>query len=209
MPAQRTAIGHRLTLEILRLGTGREKDLQSLLSRCQKSDQHAWSELVEHFQSLVYSIPKRMGLSDDDSSDVFQNTFLALHRSLDRIENAQTLPKWLSVTASREALRQQRFKAKGGQQESEERTLDEIVADEESSAEDMAVSSVEASLVRQGLAKLADKCRQLLELLFVQDDVSYQEISETLGIPMGAIGPTRARCLEKLRKSLEGTGLFG
>jgi RNA polymerase sigma factor (sigma-70 family) len=186
----------------------RDVDLDDLLRRCRRGDERAWGTLVAHFQNLVYSIPRRMGMTEEDSGDVFSNTFLALLKSLDRIENAKTLPKWLSVTASRECLRHKRFRARGGEQEGEERGLDEIVADEEASAEENAVISVEADLVRQGLSKLNEKCRNLLALLFLEEDVSYQDVSDRLGIPMGAIGPTRSRCLDKLRQELASEGFF-
>ena len=80
-------------------------DVARLLEACKRGDQQAWSRLVEQYSNLVYSVPSRMKLNADDCSDVFQATFLALSSSLDRIEHAVALPKWLAVTASREALR--------------------------------------------------------------------------------------------------------
>ncbi|MFI5385098.1 MAG: RNA polymerase sigma factor, partial [Fimbriimonadales bacterium] len=82
--------------------------MDDLVRRCLKRDHEAWSRLIGRFQGLVYSIPKRYGLSEEDASDVFQTTFQALLRNLDRIEDAKVLPKWLAVTASRESLRLKR-----------------------------------------------------------------------------------------------------
>jgi RNA polymerase sigma factor (sigma-70 family) len=187
---------------------GREgEDLEKLLARCRKRDQRAWAQLVERFQSLVYSIPRRMGLSADDCEDVFQSTFSAFYQALDRIESGQAMPKWFAVTATRTALR---LKRASGQttQFNEAVTLDELVAEEERSAEQQAVKSQQGELVRAGIAGLPDKCRQLLTLLYFDDEKSYQDISEAMGMPMGAIGPNRARCLDRLRRVLESHG-FG
>jgi RNA polymerase sigma factor (sigma-70 family) len=84
--------------------------------------------------------------------------------------------------------------------------LDTLVANEERSAEDTAVDAERADLLRRLTGELNDRCRDLLTMLYLADDPSYQDIAEKLGMPMGAIGPTRARCLEKLRKKLEEAG---
>lgn len=186
-------------------------DLSRLLSRCRKGDARAWGEMVDRFQAFVYSIPKRMGLGEEDAADVFQATFIALHRSLDRLESAAALPKWLAVTASREAIRVNRLKQRAPiseNQGADERTLDEIVADEDRNAEEIAVSSCEAHLIRVAIARLNDRCAKLLKALYLDNDPAYQEISDRLRIPMGAIGPTRARCLDKLRRELAEEGFF-
>src|SRR5699024_5381877 len=80
-------------------------DLEILVAKCRRKDSRAWGQFVEQFQNLVYSIPRRYGLSSDDCNDVFQSTFQALVNHLDRIESPATLPRWLAVTASRESLR--------------------------------------------------------------------------------------------------------
>lgn len=179
--------------------------LDRLLQKCRKGDQKAWSEIVDGFQRLVYSIPKRMGLSDDEAGDVFQITFTALYRYLDRIESAQTLPKWLSVTASREAIRIKRMRSPSI--DLGDMTLDEIVADEEQSAERTAVDAEQSESLWQGVGDLDPRCKELLTSLYA-NELSYTEISENVGIPIGAIGPTRSRCLEKLRKILTKKGFF-
>ncbi len=183
--------------------------LERILERSRKGDQRAWAELVERFQKLVYSIPRQMGLSTDDAADVFQSTFFALLKNLDRIENSATLPKWLSVTASRECLRILRTSGKTttlGDQEG--MTLDELVADEEASAEDHALISERRYEVSAALEKIPERCRKLLGMLYGDDEKEYKEIAEELSMPIGAIGPTRARCLDKLRAVLEMIGFF-
>jgi len=150
---------------------------------------------VSEFQRLVYSIPKRAGLSDSDCDDIFQATFLALFRNLDRIEDGQSLPRWLAVTCTREMYRVQRLARPTVGNE----TLEQIVADEEASAESSALQAVQADELQSALKKLGGRCEQLLRMLYF-DESSYQEIVERLKIAIGAIGPTRARCLDKLRR---------
>lgn len=183
-------------------------NLVKLLQRVRSGDQRAWNELVESFQRLVYSIPRRMGLSEEDSADVFQTTFLALYRNLDRIEDPRTLPKWLSVTASRESLRVKRISSRTTTLSDDAPSLDEILVSEEASAESNAIAATQNEQVNKALDGLQERCRELLRMLYSEDDISYEDISSQLGIPIGSIGPTRARCLEKLRKNLEGGGFF-
>ena len=186
---------------------GSGDDLDRLLERCKRSDGEAWSSLVERFKGLVYSVPKRMGLNDDDAADVFQHTFQALYSNLDRIDNPQYLPRWLAVTASRESIRLRRIQARvpvGG----DAMDLEQVLADDERSAEETSIASTQAEEVRKALGRMAERCRTLLTLLFLEEENSYQAISEQVGIPVGAIGPTRARCLAKLREMLGGEGFF-
>jgi RNA polymerase sigma factor (sigma-70 family) len=183
-------------------------DLDRLVERCKRQDSEAWGHLVQRFQSLVYSIARRYRLNDEDASDVFITTFQALLRSMDRIESAQTLPKWLSVTASRECLRIKRIQGRTFNPEDQGFTLDDVVADEEASAESNALAAIESDELRSAILAMAEKCRKLLTLLYIEEDVSYQEISEQLAMPVGAIGPTRARCLSKLRRDLQSSGFF-
>lgn len=180
-----------------------------LLERCKRGDEAAWSKMVERFSNLVYSVPARMKLGADDCADVFQATFLALNRGMDRIENAVALPKWLAVTASREALRLKRTsKNYTTSADFESLDLEAMVEDEEAGAEAMAFKSVEAEVVRSAVSKLPTKCRTLIEALFLEGDVPYAEVSERTGVPIGGIGPTRARCLDKLRQILVDRGFF-
>ena len=150
-----------------------------------------------------------MKMNSDDCADVFQATFIALSGSLTRIENAVALPRWLAVTASREALKLKRVSQRSvGSTSLDELDLDSLVAAEEKRADEMAVEAANAHMVRSALDKLPERCRGLLTLLFLEEGHSYNEISEKSGVPIGAIGPTRARCLEKLKKILGEVGFF-
>ncbi|MCW5943898.1 MAG: RNA polymerase sigma factor [Fimbriimonadaceae bacterium] len=182
-------------------------DLQRLLARCRRGDSRAWSELIERFRSLVYSIPRRMGMGEDDAGDVFQATFVALYRSLHAIEDGQALPKWVATTAARESYRVRRLSGRYVTVDDDARALDEVLQDDEERADETAIRASEADWVRQGVRGLGAQCRDLLTALYVEG-LAYQEVVTALGIPIGSIGPTRARCLEKLRRTLEAEGFF-
>lgn len=178
------------------------------MRRCRAGDERAWSALIQHFQAFVYSIPRRMGLSSDECGDVFQATFVALYKNLDRVDSEQSIPKWLAVTASREAYRVLRARRSSQTADVSSETLEAVLADE---SETIGVQLEQAELARtvqKGLSGIPERCRKLLQLLYSSDDVPYTEISEQMGLPVGSIGPTRARCLQKLRDMLEPLGFF-
>ncbi len=183
-------------------------DLESLVRKCIAGDGRAWSELVEQFQNLVYSVSRRMRLTEEDAGDVFQTTFLALFRNLDRIESVATLPKWLTVTATRESYRLMNSRYAKTTTNQGDTDLDAVLADEDHCVEEQIELAATGEALRQGLERLKEKCRELLTMLYIEEDVSYQEVSDRLSLPMGSIGPTRARCLDKLRSILAKDSFF-
>lgn len=186
-----------------------QSELAGWVARSIAGDESAWGRLVDHFQSLVYSIPKRIGLSAEDCDDVFQTTFLALHKNLDKIQDSFAIAKWLSVTATRESLRIKKLSSRSLTVSSDTKTLDETLADIEATAEEGVIKAVEADIVRKSVLNLPEKCRELLSKLFFDDQTSYEQIALDMNIALGSIGPTKARCLEKLRSILEKSGFFG
>lgn len=181
-----------------------DSELDRLLERSRRGDAEAWSALVGRLQGLVYSVPRRYRLGEDDAADVFMASFQALHRNLDRVESGRALPRWLATTAARECLRILRSKDRT----TTEVPLEEIVANEDVDAEREAVRADDAYRVRSALARMAPRCRDLLSALYAEEEASYAEVASRVGIPVGAIGPTRARCLEKLRRTMEAEGFF-
>lgn len=186
--------------------TKETQELQSLLERCRRPDSAAWAILVKRFEGLVYSVARKYRLNTDDASDMFQATFTALYRNLNTIHHGAVLPKWLSITASREAQRLYRLSNRNESYDA--LSLDEILADQDLVAEQDAVQSIHAESVRKALTTLATRCRELLIGLYLDEATDYASVSQKTGIPIGAIGPTRARCLEKLRKNLQKLGFF-
>jgi RNA polymerase sigma factor (sigma-70 family) len=179
---------------------------QRLVERCRAGDARAWDRLIEKYRVLVFSVPRRMGLNEEDSADVFQQVFVSLYQNIDRIVDGGSVPRWLAVTASRESLRHLRARSRAAV--SGDNSLDDLIASETATAEAEALRAVQSETLWQAVERLGGRCAPLLRLLFTNEEVSYEALSKSLGIPVGAIGPTRARCLEKLRKLLEKEGFF-
>lgn len=180
-----------------------------LVAKSVKGDERAWEKLVREFQNLVWAIPLRMGLSKELSGDVFQESFIQLYKNLDRIGAPEAIPKWLAVTTARNAVRAKRLNAElHVSTDLEGGTLDELVASEEASAETIAISSLFADDLRRLVRNMTGKCGRLLWALFFEEHEGYEAVAQAVRMPVGAIGPTRARCLEKLRQTLDERGLL-
>jgi len=183
----------------------------AVVARCLAGDAAAWNALVQRFAGLVHSVPLRHGLSPMEVDDVGQEVFLALARHLDQIENPEALPAWLLITARRLSWRTVQKR----RQEINLAGDDSTDASEQSRDTSLQMPGMETLLagwqrqeaLRSGLRRLDAKCRSLLSLLFLdQQEPSYAEICAQLSIPIGSIGPTRTRCLGKLRSILDGLG---
>jgi len=185
----------------------RKDDLDLLLERCRKHDSAAWGTLVERFQALVFSIARRYGLGADDAADVLQITFSRLIKNLDRIEAGAVLPRWLGVTAANESLRMLRTRGRYTDLEQAGQTLDELVAHEEADAHEKAAEADQARIIRDTVDGMPAKCRDLLTLLYLEE-IPYEEVADRLGLALGSIGPTRARCLQKLKQGLDRVRFF-
>lgn len=176
----------------------------ALVHACREGDESAWEELVKRYQRLVFSIPRRAGLDEAISADVFQHVFSTLLNKLDQINDPSKVRAWLITTARRETWRISRLQTitisiDGDEQD--EGSFD--LPDEQPLPEEIIQRLEEQQLVRIALAELGDPCRQLLELLFYStQQQSYESIAAALNMPVGSIGPTRVRCLQKLRNTL-------
>lgn len=161
-----------------------------LIERCLKDDQAAWKELVVRYQRLVYSIAHVFCSNPEDVSDVFQQVWLELFQQLADLRNVEALPAWLMTVTRRRSYAV--LHARYGSE-----PLEEDIPDV---SEQLACVEREHSLERV-LEQLPDRCRRLIDLLYFDvSEPSYSQISQTMGMPEASIGPTRARCLEKLRK---------
>ncbi len=174
-------------------GTRRLSEHQLLL-RCQLGDEGAWRCVVERYERLVYSIPLQHGLSASDAADVAQATFSALLRGLVGIEEPERLASWLGTVARRESQRLM----------NRTRRAVPVAQVADRADDDSATQRIDDMIwLENGLARLDDRCRRLLSALYLDPrEPSYARIADELQLPIGSIGPTRARCLEKLHKLL-------
>jgi RNA polymerase sigma factor (sigma-70 family) len=168
-----------------------------LVNRAAKGDKHARDALVERFIPLIWSICRRYRLGDADSEDVCQNVWLRLADQLDKIRDS-ALPGWLAATTRRECLRVLRT---GHGQQAARYVLDaEVIADERAGTAEQELTAERHAALREAFAALPPSGQRLIALLLEDPPVPYAQISARLGIPVGSIGPTRRRCLDKLRR---------
>jgi RNA polymerase sigma factor (sigma-70 family) len=171
----------------------------ALVARAAEDDHDAWDELVERYAPLVWAICTRYQLSRDDVEDVGQSVWLLLVEQLSKLREPAALPGWLATTTRRECLRvltaARKSQLAGG-------TLDDAppFADDTAIDQELLIAERNAAL-RAAFAELPPHGQRLLAMLFRDPPCSYAEISATLGIATGSIGPKRARYLERLRQS--------
>ncbi|GIH89801.1 RNA polymerase sigma factor [Planobispora siamensis] len=168
----------------------------ALVVRAREGDQDAWNELVDRYAPLVWSICRRYGLARTDIDDVAQNVWLRAVGQLKALREPAALPGWLATTTKHECSRVFRARRR---QEGTEQPLDfEMTPDDESKLIEQELEAAERNAVlRAAFAELSATCQQIL--LLRMEGVPYEEIGARLGMSIGSIGPTRARCLEKLR----------
>jgi len=176
---------------------------RELLLACQSGDEAAWEALINRYQRLIYAIPRRAGLDDDESADVFQEVFTTLFQKLDSIDQPERLHAWLVTTARRKTWRCIAKQRETVSLEDDEQEFLNLPADQPLAEAEM-LKLEEQHGIRAAVAALDERCRKLITMLFYQADVpAYAEIAASLGTSEGSIGPTRARCLEKLQRLLE------
>jgi RNA polymerase sigma factor (sigma-70 family) len=184
----------------------------TLILACRRGDSEAWAALIARYQKLIYAIPRRAGLDEDQCADIFQQTFQTLFEHLDRIDQPERVRAWLVTTAKRatERLQQRnaRWQALPESNEAEgDETPQQEWLDPAPLPEEVITQLEDQHLVRTGVAALEERCRRLLTMLFYDpQQLPYAEIAAQIGIPTGSIGPTRNRCLQKLRSLLQEIG---
>lgn len=182
---------------------------EALLAACRQGDAAAWEQLVTRYKQLVFAVPLRAGLDRELAADVFQHVFATLVEKLHQIEHPERIRAWLVTTARRETLRLRR-RDRGGQTSLDNPPWEGEVQQpaDDPLPDDVVLQLEEQHLVRSSLAALGGRCRQLLALLFYRSEPApYAEIAAVLNISEGSIGPTRARCLQKLLALLEKAGM--
>lgn len=183
-----------------------DTDLNDLVQRARDGQDEAWEQLVECFSGLVAAIARSFRLSPSDAADIAQTTWLRLFESIDRIRQPLALGAWIATTARRECLRLLR----AGDREVPSEDLDRC-AEQRAFAvpEHRMLRAEERSTVRAAVCELPDRHRHLLSTMLTSPTPSYQAISDTLDMPVGSIGPTRVRALERLRRDPQILALAG
>lgn len=178
--------------------------LTELINAAGAGDERAWRMLVARYRGLVWSVVNSYRLEGADAADVVQTTWLRLVQHIGRIHQPPALGGWLVTTARRECLRALRLA--GREQPTDEQYL-EMAGPPESDPQAHVVSAETDRVLWESVDRLPPRCRNLLRLLMADPRPSYRDISASLNMPIGSIGPSRARCLACLRRTMVGTAL--
>ena len=180
---------------------------EALILACRRGDAAGWEALSVRYRRLIYTVGRRAGLDREQAADVCQNVFAILAEKLDRIEHPAKISAWLVTTARREALSlRRRERAVGISIDDDEHEAD-VLTDDTLLPDELILRLEAQNKVDTAVAVLDERCRRLLTFLFYRPDPApYAEIAAALAIPEGSIGPSRARCLRKLRRILDDLG---
>jgi RNA polymerase sigma factor (sigma-70 family) len=174
-------------------------DASSCFRRWLDGDQAGLDELVATMTPVLWHVVRAYRLSQDSAEDVIQTTWLALVRRRDNIEDAQAVGGWLTMTARREAWRVSQKSSRAVPVEDSEF---ETRLPAQRSAESEAVQHDDEDRLWLAVATLNERCQRLLRIVAFEHRPDYKAVAESLDMPIGSIGPTRSRCLAKLRAAL-------
>jgi RNA polymerase sigma factor (sigma-70 family) len=162
-------------------------------------DPSAWDELVARLQRVAWRTIAGFDLSEEDRKDAFAGTFFRLYERLGTIREPAKLPGWVATTARNEVLALLRARRRDTPVDLDDQHLPAVDSDPAARLLDLELHEA----LHGGLARLSAACRQLLHLLTIDPPLSYAEVGDVLDLPHGSIGPTRQRCLDRLRETPE------
>jgi len=173
--------------------------LLDLVARAKGGDTQAWDALIERYDALIWSICRKHRLGQSDADDVRQSVWLRLVDQLDKLREPAALPGWITTTTRRECGRVVRA-AYGPRAVVYALDADGLPDQRTETADQALLEAERHAAVREAFTFLPAEGQQLIAMLTADPPVPYVEISARLGIPVGSIGPTRSRCLAKMRR---------
>ena len=177
--------------------------LERLVTDCLKGSDQAWSDLIDRYTNLIYSIPIKLGMYEE-AADIFQAVCLDLLGGLARLREPQALPKWLMQACYHRCLQYRRKAEKYLPLATE---VHEGIESEQPVPAEMLAELEKEQMVRDAVAQLNPRCERMVRMLFFENPPRpYQDVARELGLATGSIGFIRGRCLSKLRKQLEKMG---
>ena len=174
-----------------------EDGFEDLAQAALAGDQAAWDQLVARLQKVAWRAIAGFDLSPEDRKDAFAGTFFRLYERLGTIREPAKLPGWVATTARNEVLTLLRARRRDLPMPLEDEHLPPIEPEPASHLLQLELSEA----LHRGLARLSAACQQLLQLLTLDPPLSYAEVGDLLDLPHGSIGPTRQRCLDRLRQT--------
>lgn len=186
-----------------RMSSGTWSDAR-LVKECLSGSEEAWTRLIEKYKALIYSVPVRYGLPEQEASEVFQATCVELLQRLPELRKPRALPKWLTLVAHHQCYR---WKLQQQRLVSRDAEPDLPVPKTPAIAETLLQQTQEEQMLREALAGLSPQCRRLTAMLFFETPPRpYSEVAAELGLETGSIGFTRQKCLQRLRRRLDELG---
>jgi RNA polymerase sigma factor (sigma-70 family) len=171
-----------------------------LVKECLSGNEEAWSQLIDKYKALIYSIPVKYDLSRQEAADVFQATCMELLQRLPELRDPRALPKWLMQVAHHECYRLKRSNQRVVSRDAEPGLPE---PETPAIAESLVQQTQEEQFLREAMMSLTPQCRRLVELLFFETPSRpYSEVAAELGLAVGSIGFTRQKCIERLRRQL-------
>jgi len=176
--------------------------LAALVSEAREGSEDAIGQIVTELSPLLWQVARAAGLNSSDAEDVLQTIWLRLLAHLDDIHTPAALTGWLVTSARREAWR---MRSADRRQVPAEQDWLAAIPDPRPSAEDLVASDDQGRELWAAFARLSPRCQELLRIVAFARRPDYVAIAVALGMPQGSIGPTRGRCLAKLRMLLTAT----
>jgi RNA polymerase sigma factor (sigma-70 family) len=174
---------------------------EKLVRSCLKGEEAGWDAFLEQFKNLIYSIPIKYGFSSDDAADIFQAVCMEVLVELPKLREPNALPKWLIQMTSHKCFHWKRQQQRFVSSDSEHAT--DTAEDWSPLADELLAEVEQEQLLRESIASLPERCRQLVGMLFFDSNQRpYAEVARMLGLATGSIGFIRQRCLNKLRRRL-------
>jgi RNA polymerase sigma factor (sigma-70 family) len=185
----------------------RSSTVAALVEKARQGEAGAWEELVARFGGMIAATGRRYRLTPSDVGELQQTTWLRLVENLHRIEQPERVGGWLATTARRESL--QLLRRAGKYHSGADQMLANMPDKHLPEPDARPIAEERETVLRAGWGRLKPRCQELLSLLISDDPVGYKDLSKLLQMPVGSIGPTRARCLEHLRRLVEEEGMAG
>jgi RNA polymerase sigma factor (sigma-70 family) len=186
-------------------GAGTDYSDARLIEECLQHDEQAWHTLVNRYAKLVASIPRRLRIPPEDAADIFQSVFLDLFKELQCLREPGALPAWLIRVTTHKCYRWRR--GRDWVSSETDANLSKAIDENASMMPDLMAKLETEQIVREAIARLPPRCREMIELLFFEyPPLRYTDVAKRLRLATGSIGFIRGRCLKRLKEILEEKG---
>jgi RNA polymerase sigma factor (sigma-70 family) len=194
-------VGDRMPVPMQASQPDRSERIAGLLDAARQGDEDSLGQIVTELSPLLWQVARAAGLNSSDAEDVLQTVWMRLLDHLDDIHTSGALTGWLVTTTRREAWR---VSAAGRKQRPADTELLAALPDRGPGSEEQIIIDDQRRILWEAIGQLSPRCQELLRIIAFVPRPDYAAVAAELGMPIGSIGPTRGRCLAKLRAHLGG-----